>query len=47
MRRANKKTNRSTGESTSRSGLPKYPALGDRSDQYRGFVNIGPSMEHL
>ncbi len=28
-------------------GLPKYPALGDRSDQYRGFVNIGPSMEYL
>jgi phytoene dehydrogenase-like protein len=28
-------------------GLPKYPALGDRSDQYRGFINIGPSMEYL
>ncbi|MDF2967339.1 MAG: NAD(P)/FAD-dependent oxidoreductase [Nocardioidaceae bacterium] len=28
-------------------GLPRYPALGDRSDQYRGFVNIGPSMEYL
>ncbi len=28
-------------------GLPKYPALGDRSDQYRGFTNIGPSMEYL
>ncbi len=28
-------------------GLPKYPALGDRSDQYRGFVNMGPSMEYL
>ncbi len=28
-------------------GLPKYPALGDRSDMYRGFTNIGPSMEYL
>ena len=28
-------------------GLPKYPALGDRTDQYRGFTNIGPSMEYL
>jgi phytoene dehydrogenase-like protein len=28
-------------------GLPKYPALGDRSDQYRGFINVGPSMEYL
>jgi phytoene dehydrogenase-like protein len=28
-------------------GIPKYPALGDRTDQYRGFVNIGPSMEYL
>ena len=27
--------------------LPKYPALGDRGDQYRGFTNIGPSMEYL
>jgi phytoene dehydrogenase-like protein len=27
-------------------GLPKYPALGDRGDQYRGFVNVGPSMEY-
>ena len=27
--------------------LPRYPALGDRSDQYRGFVNIGPSLEYL
>ena len=26
---------------------PRYPALGDRSDQYRGFVNIGPSLEYL
>jgi phytoene dehydrogenase-like protein len=28
-------------------GLPKFPALGDRGDQYRGFTNIGPSMEYL
>ena len=28
-------------------GLPKYPALADRGDQYRGFTNIGPSMEYL
>ncbi len=28
-------------------GLPKYPALGDRSDQYRGFINMGPSLEYL
>jgi phytoene dehydrogenase-like protein len=28
-------------------GLPKYPALGDRGDQYRGFTNIGPSMVYL
>ncbi|HXG25701.1 MAG TPA: NAD(P)/FAD-dependent oxidoreductase [Candidatus Binatia bacterium] len=27
--------------------VPKYPALGDRTDQYRGFTNIGPSMEYL
>ena len=27
-------------------GIPKYPALGDRTDQYRGFTNIGPSMEY-
>ena len=27
--------------------LPKYPALGDRGDQYRGFTNVGPSMEYL
>src|SRR5919197_1497209 len=26
---------------------PKYPALGDRTDQFRGFTNIGPSMEYL
>ncbi len=28
-------------------GLPRYPALGDRADQYRGFINIGPTMEYL
>jgi phytoene dehydrogenase-like protein len=28
-------------------GPPRYPALGDRWDQYRGFTNIGPSMEYL
>ena len=27
--------------------MPRYPALGDRTDQYRGFTNIGPSMEYL
>ena len=35
---------RSTSRSTA---SPKYPALGDRTDQYRGFTNIGPSMEYL
>jgi phytoene dehydrogenase-like protein len=29
------------------SGLPRYPALGERGDQYRGFTNIGPSMDYL
>ncbi len=28
-------------------GVPRYPALGDRTDQYRGFTNIGPSLEYL
>lgn len=28
-------------------GLPVYPALRDSSYQYRGFINIGPSMEYL
>ncbi len=28
-------------------GLPKFPALGDRSDQFRGFTNIGPSLDYL
>ncbi|MEI8058463.1 MAG: NAD(P)/FAD-dependent oxidoreductase [Actinomycetes bacterium] len=28
-------------------GAPRYPALGDRTDQYNGFINIGPSIEYL
>jgi len=28
-------------------GAPRFPALGDRTDQYRGFTNIGPSMAYL
>ena len=28
-------------------GLPRYPALPGRGDQFRGFTNIGPSMEYL
>ena len=28
-------------------GLPRYPALGDRDDMFRGFMNIGPSMDYL
>jgi phytoene dehydrogenase-like protein len=28
-------------------GLPKYPALGDRGDMFRGFTNIGPSMDYI
>jgi phytoene dehydrogenase-like protein len=28
-------------------GLPRYPSLGDRSDMFRGFTNIAPSMEYL
>jgi len=28
-------------------GLPEYPALPGRGDQYRGFMNIGPSMDYL
>ncbi len=28
-------------------GLPRYPALGDRGDQYRGFINIGPTIDYL
>jgi len=28
-------------------GLPKYPPLGDRDDMFRGFMNIGPSIDYL
>jgi phytoene dehydrogenase-like protein len=28
-------------------GLPEYPALPGRGDQFRGFTNIGPSMDYL
>jgi phytoene dehydrogenase-like protein len=28
-------------------GLPVFPALAGREDHYRGFTNIGPSMEYL
>ncbi|MGH3478189.1 MAG: phytoene desaturase family protein [Nocardioidaceae bacterium] len=28
-------------------GLPVFPGLSDRIDQYGGFVNIGPTMEYL
>jgi phytoene dehydrogenase-like protein len=28
-------------------GLPTYPSLGNRSDMFRGFTNIAPSMEYL
>src|SRR5262249_19717551 len=28
-------------------GLPEYPALPGRGDIYRGFTNVGPSMEYL
>ena len=28
-------------------GAPRYPAMGDRTDQYRGFVSIAPSIEYL
>jgi phytoene dehydrogenase-like protein len=28
-------------------GLPAHPALGDRADLYRGFMNIGPSIDYL
>jgi phytoene dehydrogenase-like protein len=27
--------------------MPRYPSLGDRSDMFRGFTNIAPSMEYL
>ena len=28
-------------------GAPVYPALGSRTDQYGGFINVGPSIEYL
>ena len=28
-------------------GLPSHPTLGARADLYRGFMNIGPSMDYL
>src|SRR6185436_12501607 len=28
-------------------GLPQYPALKGRSDQFAGFTNIGPTMEYV
>ncbi len=28
-------------------GLPRYPALADRGEIFRGFTNIGPSMDYL
>jgi phytoene dehydrogenase-like protein len=27
--------------------LPRYPGLGDRADIFRGFTNIGPSIDYL
>ncbi|MDH3295971.1 MAG: NAD(P)/FAD-dependent oxidoreductase, partial [Acidimicrobiia bacterium] len=29
------------------SGLPRYPSLPGRADMFRGFTNIGPSLEYL
>jgi len=29
------------------SALPRYPVLADRSDLFRGFLNIGPSIDYL
>ncbi len=28
-------------------GLPTYPALAGRTDQYQGFINIGPTIDYL
>jgi phytoene dehydrogenase-like protein len=28
-------------------GYPRFPGFGDRTDHFRGFTNIGPSMEYL
>jgi phytoene dehydrogenase-like protein len=28
-------------------GLPRYPAMGDGDDHFRGFINIAPSMDYI
>ncbi len=28
-------------------GLPTYPALAGRTDQYHGFINVGPTIDYL
>jgi phytoene dehydrogenase-like protein len=28
-------------------GLPEYPARAGRSDHYRGFINVGPSLDYV
>jgi phytoene dehydrogenase-like protein len=28
-------------------GLPRYPAMGDGEDHFRGFINIAPSMDYI
>ncbi len=28
-------------------GLPTYPALAGRTDQYHGFINIGPTIDYI
>lgn len=28
-------------------GLPTYPALAERTDIYRGFINVGPSIDYI
>ncbi len=28
-------------------GLPTYPALAGRTDQYEGFINVGPTIDYL
>ncbi|MFM9050410.1 MAG: phytoene desaturase family protein, partial [Actinomycetota bacterium] len=28
-------------------GIPHYPALGDRTDQYLGFINVAPTVEYM
>ena len=27
--------------------LPRYPAMGDRTDHFRGFINIAPSIDYI